>query len=258
VRRNKVRQRWAEKLVASNLWIDIGWPVTVEALSRLNYDSYTIDLQHSLIDRGTLTSLLQALSLGDGAPMVRLSQNDPAEIAFVLDAGAYGVICPTVETAAQCRDFVANCLYPPKGVRSWGPVRGLLYGGADYFQAYAGEILKIALIETARGVDNLDEIAATPGLDMIYLGPNDLGISYGASPSYTPNHPSVTEAIDRVSEAARRHSIVAGMHTASPEVARLAAERGFAFLSLGYAAKIMLAAAGKLHEEVFGHSRTKQ
>lgn len=250
-----VRQRWAENLVASNLWIDIGSSVTVEALSRLNYDSYTIDLQHSLIDRGTLVPLLQALSTGNGAPMVRISQNDPAEIAFVLDAGAYGVICPTVETAAQCRDFVANCLYPPKGVRSWGPVRGLLYGGTDYFQSYASEIIKIALIETALGIDNLDEIAATPGLDMIYLGPNDLGISYGAAPSYTPNHPSVTEAIGRVSQAAQRHSIAAGMHTAEPGVARLAADRGFTFLSLGYASKIMLAAAGKLHEDVFGRAK---
>lgn len=254
MRRNPVRQRWTENRVASNLWIDIGWPVTVEALSRLDYDSYTIDLQHSLIERGALTPLLQALSTGKGAPMVRISRDDPSEIAFVLDAGAYGIICPTVETAAQCRDFVANCLYPPKGIRSWGPVRGLLYGGSDYFQAYADEIVKVALIETVRGIENLDEIAATPGLDMIYLGPNDLGISYGAAPSYTPNHPAVTEAIDLVSRAARRHSIAAGMHAASPEVARLATDRGFTFLSLGYASKIMLAAAGKLHEEVFGRT----
>jgi 4-hydroxy-2-oxoheptanedioate aldolase len=250
-----VRKRWAGNRVASNLWIDVGWPVTVEALSRLNYDSYTIDLQHSLIDRGTLTPLLQALSTGTGAPMVRISQNDPAEIAFVLDAGAYGVICPTVETSAQCRDFVAACLYPPNGVRSWGPVRGLLYGGADYFQSSSDEVLKVALIETVRGIENLDDIAATPGLDMIYLGPNDLGISYGATPSYTPNHPSVTRAIDLVGQAARKHSIAAGMHTASSEVARLAIDRGFTFLSLGYAAKIMLAAAARLHEEVFGTNK---
>lgn len=252
MRRNAVRKQWAEKRVASNLWIDINAPVTVETLSRLGYDSFTIDLQHSLIDRGALPSLFQALSTGAGAPMVRITQNDPGEIAYVLDAGAYGVICPTVETAAQCRDFVAACLYPPKGVRSWGPVRGLLYGGPDYFQAQAGEVIRIALIETARGIENLEEIAATPGLDMIYLGPNDLGISYGAGPSYTPSHPAVTRAIDLVGDAARRHAIAAGMHTATPDVARLAAGKGFTFLSLGYASKIMLAAAAQLHEEVFG------
>ncbi len=251
MRSNPVRARWAAGQVAANLWVDIGWPVTVEGLARLNYDSFTVDLQHSLIDRAALVPVLQALSLGQGAPLVRVSQNDPSEIAFVLDAGAYGVILPTVETAAQCRDFVAACLYPPAGVRSWGPLRGLLYGGSDYFDGCGREILKIALIETARGMENLDEIAATPGLDMIYLGPNDLGISYGAKPSYTPNHPKVDEAIDRVAEAARRHRLVAGMHTATAPVARRAIDRGYRFVSLGYAAKVMFAAVAGLRDEVF-------
>lgn len=243
MRKNPVRQRWAQGKPASNLWIDIGWPVTVEALAKLPYDSFTVDLQHSLIDRGALVSLFQAISLGNGAPMVRISRNDPGEIAFVLDAGAYGVILPTVESAEEARSFVEACRYPPHGSRSWGPVRGLLYGGADYFESHEQEVLRIALIETAKGMDNLDAIAATPGLDMIYLGPNDLGVSYGARPSYTPNHPKVEEAVDLLVAAARKHSIAAGMHTASKEVATNAARKGYDFLSLGYASKIMLGAA---------------
>jgi 4-hydroxy-2-oxoheptanedioate aldolase len=249
MRRNPVRQCWAAGKAATNLWIDIGSPVTVEALGRLAYDSFTIDLQHSLIDRGTLPSLLQALSLGSGAPLVRVSQNDPGEIGFVLDSGAYGVICPTIESGAECARFVAACLYPPDGTRSWGPLRGMLYGGSDYFSSYREEILKIALVETARGIENLAEIAATPGIDMIYLGPNDLGISYGATPSYVPNHPEVDAAMDRVAACARRHSIVAGMHTGSREVAQRAEGKGFRFLSLGYASKIMLAAAAQVLED---------
>ena len=249
MRRNPVRERWAQGQAASNLWIDIGWPVTVEALGRLGYDSYTVDLQHSLIDRSVLVPLLQALSLGNGAPLVRVTQNDPGEIAFVLDAGAYGVICPTIETAAQCRAFVAACEYPPRGVRSWGPARGVMYGGADYFDNYRGEILTIALIETAEGIRNLDAIAAVPGLDMVYLGPNDLGVSHGAKPSYTPNHPEVDRAMDLVVAAARKHAIAAGMHTASKEVALAAKAKGYSLLSLGYASKIMGAAAtGVLHD----------
>lgn len=234
---------------ASNLWVDIGWPVTVEVLAHLDYDSYTIDLQHSLIDRAALPSLLQALSHGNGAPLVRVTQNDPGQIGFVLDAGAYGVICPTVETAMDCARFVSACLYPPEGSRSWGPLRGLLYGGPDYFSAYREEILKVALVESALGIENIDEIAATPGLDMVYLGPNDLGISYGAAPSYVPNHPRVEMAMERVVTATRRHDIRAGMHTASREVARRAAEMGFDFLSLGYASKIMRSAAAQVLED---------
>ena len=169
----------------------------------------------------------------------------------MLDAGAYGVICPTIETAEQCRAFVAACEYPPRGVRSWGPTRGVMYGGADYFDNYRNEILTIALIETALGIRNLDAIAAVPGLDMIYLGPNDLGVSHGAKPSYTPNHPEVERAMDLVAAAARRHSIAAGMHTATKEVALAARSRGYNLLSLGYASKIMAGAASQVLQDAF-------
>ena len=250
MRRNPVRARWDAGRPATNLWVDIAAPVTVEGLAHLPYDSFTIDMQHSLIERGMLPSLLQALSLGRGAPLVRVLQNDPGEIAFALDAGAYGIVCPTVETAEDCARFVAACRYPPVGVRSWGPLRGLLYGGRDYFDAYDGEILKIALIETATGIANLEAIAATPGLDMLYLGPNDLGVSLGARPSYTPNHPEVVRAIDLIADAARRHGIAAGMHTGSPEVARATLAKGYRFISLAYAAKLMFAAAETLLDEI--------
>ncbi len=183
--------------------------------------------------------------------MVRVTQNDPGEIAFVLDAGAYGVICPTIETAGQARAFIAACEYPPSGVRSWGPTRGVMYGGADYFDNYRNEILTIALIETAEGVRNLDAIAAVPGLDMIYLGPNDLGVSHGARPSYTPNHPEVERAMDLVAASARKHSIAAGMHAASKEVALAARAKGYNLLSLGYASKIMAAAATQVLQDAF-------
>ena len=91
MRPNPLRERWSRGEPASCLWIDIGWPVSVEGLVKLPYDSFTLDLQHSLIDRGTAVSVLQALSLGTGVPLVRVTQNDPAEIGFVLDAGAYGM-----------------------------------------------------------------------------------------------------------------------------------------------------------------------
>ncbi len=254
MRPNPVRVRWTSGRAASNLWIDIASPVTVERLGRCGYDSYTIDLQHSLIDRGTVVPLLQALSLGGGAPLVRVSRNDPAEIGFVLDAGAYGVICPTIESADACARFVDACRYPPQGSRSWGPTRGLLYGGDDYFAASSETVLCIALVETRAGVDAVDAIAATPGLDMVYLGPNDLGVSHGAAPSMTPAHPAVFAAMDTVVAAARRHGIAAGMHTATTAVARDALARGFTFVSLGYATSMLEQAATAVLSDAFDRS----
>lgn len=251
MRPNKLRERWARGEVASCLWIDIGWGVSVEALARLPYDSFTLDLQHSLIDRGTAVHMLQTISLGDGAPLVRVSQNDPAEIGFVLDAGAYGVICPQIETPEDCQRFVDACRYAPRGRRSWGPTRGLMYGGADYFAAYEREIVKIALIETVKGVENMREIAATPGIDMLYVGPNDLTIDYGGQPTYVASDPRVIGAMDQSIEIARSNSIFSGTYAGTVEVAEAAVAKGFNLVSLGYAAKLMIKAAAELHDRVF-------
>ena len=251
MRINKLRERWAKGETASCLWIDIGWPVSVEALARLPYDSFTLDLQHSLIDRGTAVQVLQALSLGGGAPLVRVSQNDPAEIGFVLDAGAYGVICPQIETADDCRRFVDACRYAPGGRRSWGPTRGLMYGGADYFKAYKDNVITIALIETVRGVENMREIAATPGLDMLYVGPNDLTIDYGGEPTYVASDPRVIAAMEQSITLAREFSLTSGTYAGSVEVARAAVAKGYNLVSVGYAAKIMIKAASDLLGQVF-------
>ena len=251
MRGNAIRDRWARGEPASCLWIDIGWPVSVEALAKLPYDSFTLDLQHSLIDRGTAVNVLQALSLGGGVPLVRVTQNDPAEIGFVLDAGAYGVICPQIETAAECKRFVDACRYGPRGTRSWGPTRGLLYGGADYFAEYEKQILKIALIETVKGVSNMAEIAATPGLDMLYVGPNDLTIDYGGAPTYIATDPRVIGAMDRSITLAKEHGITVGTYAGSLEVARTAIAKGFQLVSLGYAAKLMFKTAADVLEQAF-------
>lgn len=251
MRPNKLRERWARGEVASCLWIDLGWGASVEALAKLPYDSFTLDLQHSLIDRGTAVHMLQAISLGDGVPLVRVTQNDPAEIGFVLDAGAYGVICPQIETAEDCRRFVAACRYAPQGTRSWGPTRGLLYGGADYFASYKEEIVTVALIETIKGVQNMREIAATPGLDMIYVGPNDLTIDYGGQPTYIASDPRVLEAMESSIRIAHEHSKVAGTYAGSVDVARAAIAKGYDLVSVGYAAKLMFKAAAEVLAQTF-------
>ncbi len=244
MRRNLLRERWARGEAASCLWIDIGWPVSVEGLVKLPYDAFVLDLQHSLIDRATAVQVLQVLSLGAGAPLVRVTQNDPAEIGFVLDAGAYGVICPQIETVEDCERFVVACRYAPRGTRSWGPTRGLLYGGPDYFQEYERQIIKIALIETVKGVENMRAIAATPGPDMLYVGPNDLTIDYGGEPTYIASDPRVIKAMDDSIAIAKENSIVAGTYAGSVEVAKAAVAKGFALVSVGYAAKLMIKAAG--------------
>jgi 4-hydroxy-2-oxoheptanedioate aldolase len=247
-----VRARWAQKAAASCLWLDVGWPLSAEALAALPYDAFVLDLQHSLIDRSLVVPLLQALSTGTGTPMVRVSRNDAAEIGFVLDAGAYGVICPQIDTAEDCARFVAACRYAPRGMRSWGPTRGLLYGGADYFDRYEETILKIALIETVEGVRNMEAIAATPGIDMLYVGPNDLTIDYGGKPTYVAEDPRVITAMRQSIDVATRYGIRAGTYAGTAAVARQAFALGYDLVSVGYAGKTMVKACRQLLDDARG------
>lgn len=246
MRPNRVRQCWAEQRVASCLWIDVGWPLSAEALATLPFDAFVLDLQHSLIDRSLVVPMLQALSVGDGAPMVRVSRNDAAEIGFVLDAGAYGVICPQIDNAADAERFVAACRYAPRGKRSWGPTRGQLYGGADYFDEYEKTILKIALIETVEGVENMDAIANIAGIDMLYVGPNDLTIDYGGRPTYVAEDPRVIRAMTDSIAVAKRHGIRSGTYAGNADVARAAFMQGYDLVSVGYAGKTMVKACQQL------------
>ena len=237
---------WKEHRPASCLWIDVGWPLSAEALGMLPFDAFVLDLQHSLIDRSLVVPMLQALSVGGGAPMVRVSRNDASEIGFVLDAGAYGVVCPQIETADDAARFVSACRYAPKGIRSWGPTRGLLYGGPDYFAEYEKSILRIAIIETVKGVENMEAIAAVEGLDMLYVGPNDLSIDYGGKPTYVADDPRVTGAMARSIDIAKRNGIRSGTYAGSAEVARAAFTKGYDLVSVGYAGKTMIKACQQL------------
>lgn len=163
-------------------WVSTPSPITGELLGTLGFDAVAIDLQHALIDMATCFGLLQAISCTPAAPFVRVSGNHFAEINKVLDAGAYGVICPLINSAEEAARFVDAVRYPPLGTRSYGPVRGLLYGGNDYFERAGDTVIALAMVETRQALAAIDDILAVDGLDGIFIGPNDLGISLGVGP----------------------------------------------------------------------------
>src|SRR5690606_31321359 len=137
------------------------------------------DLQHGIIDYAQAVTMMQAIAGGPAIPLVRPTSSDPVQIMRLLDAGAYGVICPQVDTPEIAAACVAACRYPPSGKRSVGAPRGMLYGGADYMDHANDEILVFVMIESKQAVDNLDAILDVPGIDGVFIGPNDLGMSYG-------------------------------------------------------------------------------
>ena len=137
-----------------------------------------------MIDYQNALNMLQAISTTETIPLARVNWNEPGQIMKILDAGCYGVICPMVSNRKEAENFVRACQYPPKGYRSFGPIRGLLYGGADYSKHADFEILKLAMIETKEALEKLDEILDTPNLDGIYIGPADLSLAIGEEPGF--------------------------------------------------------------------------
>ena len=187
--------------------------------------------------------MLQAISQTDTVPVVRVAWNEPAAIMKALDLGAYGIIVPLVNTAAEAAMAVAACRYPPVGMRSNGPVRAVHYGGGDYVANANGEIVVMAMIETKEGLANLDAICATPGLDAVYIGPADLSFALGLAPRGDNPDPLHIATCDKILAAAHKAGIKCVMHCASAAFAAGAVKRGFDMVMLTSDLSCMIAGA---------------
>jgi len=221
-------------------------------MAHQGWDALTIDLQHGLIDYQAMVQMLQAISTTDTVPVVRVPWLEPGILMKTLDAGAYGVICPMVNTREDAQKLVAWTHYQPRGTRSFGPVRALLYGGADYPQHANDTIVAFAMIETAQALDNLDAILSVEGLDAIYIGPSDLSLALGCKPTFDDVDPPVAQAIDHILERAKAHGVVAAVHNGTPEAALARVAKGFQFVTVSSDARLMAAGAQQVLAKMRG------
>lgn len=231
MRKNKVRDIWSAGGDALTGWLGVPSTITAELMAQQGFDAITVDLQHGATDYTHMVPMLQAISSTDATPFVRVPGNDAAIIGKVLDAGAFGVICPMVNTRAEAEAFVRACRYFPKGNCSVGPLRASLYGGADYFAHANDTIITMAMIETTEAVENLDEILATPGLDAIFVGPSDLSVSMGEAPGFDPRYPAVYEAIEHIVARCQATSVIPGIHCGSVAYGAEMRKLGYRFMA---------------------------
>ena len=243
MRPNKIKQMWRDGKYVTLGWLSVSHGFTAEVMARQGFDALCVDLQHGTSEMNDVLPMLQAISQTDTAPVVRVAWNDPAPIMRALDLGAYGIIVPLVNTAEEAAKAVAACRYPPVGMRSSGPIRAAHYGGADYGAKANDEIVVMAMIETKEGIENLDAICATPGLDAVYIGPADLSFALGLDPRADNPDPLHLETCDRILAAAHRHGIKAAMHCASGAFAAGAVKRGFDMVMLTSDVACMIAGA---------------
>jgi 4-hydroxy-2-oxoheptanedioate aldolase len=250
MRENTLRRLWGEGRAAVNGWCAIPSSFSAETMAHQGWDSLTVDLQHGVVDYQTAVTMLQGISTTSVTPLVRVPWLEPGILGKVLDAGAAGVICPMVNTRTDAERLVAACRYPPKGSRSFGPIRALLYAGADYAKHANDFVIVFAMIETRDALNNLDEILSVPGLDAIYIGPADLSNALGCTPKFDQEEKPVIEAIDFILSRAKAHNIVAGIHNGTPAYALRMVEKGFRFVTLASDARLMAAKAAEVVGEM--------
>jgi 4-hydroxy-2-oxoheptanedioate aldolase len=232
MRENNVRSIWKRGGAVINGWLGIPSSIAAENMAQAGWDGLTVDLQHGHVDYQVAVTMLQAISTTGTTPLARVPWMEPGIIMKLLDAGAYGIVCPMINTRAECEAFVGACRYAPRGYRSFGPVRATWYGGADYFKHANDTVITMAMIETKQAMDNLDEILSVPELDSLYIGPNDLAISLGYAPSGVPTDPVVIDAIKTIAAGAKRHGVYAGIHCGSTAMAKQMIGLGFQFVTL--------------------------
>ncbi len=232
MRMNKVKQIWREGKPAVGAWLSIPSGFSAEVMAHTGVDWLCIDMQHGCIDYSDVVPMLTAVSTTSVTPFVRVPWNEPSMIMKVLDAGAYGVIVPMVSNREEAEKAVAACRYPPTGIRSNGPNRALLYSGADYQKHSDKEMACIVMIETIEGIEKMEEIISTPGVDAAYIGPTDLALSLGLAPVMDNEDPKHVATVTKILETCQKHNVIAGIHTASAKFTQRFIDQGFQMVML--------------------------
>ena len=251
MRENRLRTLWAAGKPVINGWLHSPSTWSAEVMAHAGWDSLVVDMQHGMMGMETAIQMLQAISTTATVPMARVNWNTPGDIMRLLDAGAYGVICPMIETREECEAFVGACRFPPLGYRSLGPTRARIYAGADYAEHANDTIIALAMIETQAGFDNRDEIMSVPGLDGVFVGIGDLRLSMTGKAGLVSNDATVDAALDAILESARRHGIKAGLFSADTEHALDMLGRGYDLVTVMNDTSLMASAA----ERVIGRLR---
>ncbi len=228
----RLRQTWAEGRPAVGVWSMLADPVVAELIGSCDADYVVVDLQHGAATWADLPTLCQAMRAGGRAPLVRVPWNEPVHVMRALDCGAAGVVVPLVDSVEDAVRALRACAFPPMGDRSWGPMWGDVRGDGALppAQQDAG-VLCVVMVETSAGMDAVAEIAAVPGVDAVYVGPNDLALGCGHGRATYRDSTEVDALLQRVVDACRAAGTVAGLHCSDTEMAAHWAGRGFGMVT---------------------------
>jgi 4-hydroxy-2-oxoheptanedioate aldolase len=236
VRHNRVKKTLREGRPSFGTWLSAGDLFASRILARLNFDWLTLDLEHSPIDWSQAAMIFGAVADAGGVPLARVPKGNHDYIKRVLDAGAWGIVVPMVDTVEQAKIAIAAAKYPPVGNRSLGGgMHSLNFdcSSSEYFQQANDEILVVLQTESPRGVANAEEIYSLPGVDAIFIGPVDLRAQMRKADGTEATDEEFEAAIQRVIAVGRKTGTPTGMHIMDPAIALQRAEQGMQFIAVG-------------------------
>jgi len=247
---NHVKVRLKQGLPVVGHWVSIPSPSIAELLASFDPDWLVIDTEHGPATWERVEDILRAMKGTSVVPIVRIVNNDPGLMKQTFDRGAYGVIVPMVNTVEEARNAVAWAKYPPEGMRGVAGTRVSRYGldMAQYFSEWNAQVLVILQIETREALKNVEAIAAVPGVDVLFVGPNDLSANLNVFRQF--DHPEFTQALGVIQTAAKKHSVATGYMAGSAEETLQRIDQGFQFVAAGSDARLLAGAAKATYDTI--------
>lgn len=250
---NHVRAKLKRGEPAIGTWLVLPDPFAARMMAEVGFDWLTVEMEHTPVTFETAAQSFLNISAAGCAPLARVPWNTGENIKRVLDTGAWGVIVPMVNSRAEAEAAVRGTRYHPLGDRSiGGQLHTATFGtdGPTYYAKANDEVLLVIMAEHVDAVARIDEIVSTPGIDAVFIGPNDLLNSMGKPPAFHSDDPQFTDAIAKVLDACKRHKVPAGIHVVDPAIAKQRIAEGFQFIAIGSEAGMMLGKATELVKEL--------
>lgn len=228
---DKVLKLFASDTTSLGCWLKVPSPTTAELAAQAGFDYLCVDMQHGMVGRSDLLTMLQAIQPHNCRTLVRVPSNEFSIIGWALDMGATGVIVPLINSAADAEAALQATQYPPVGNRSMGPTRAIRVFGDACIELAGTVIPCIPMIESLKALQNLDEILAVPGVNVIYVGPSDLSVHLGLERGNNDGEPTFDNALATIIDACQRHNVIPGIHS-NHHLAKRRIDAGFRLLTV--------------------------
>jgi 4-hydroxy-2-oxoheptanedioate aldolase len=243
MRPNPVKRALKAGQPSVGTWLSLGSVTAARFMARSGFPWLTVDIEHSLVDWETATHMFASIADAGCTALARVPANRHDHIKRVLDNGAHGIVVPMVNSREEAERAVAAALYPPAGNRSvGGSVHALNFAttAADYYAHANDELLIVLQCEHIQAVQDAESIFSVPGIDAIFVGPNDLAASMRGKDGKPPSGQATKEAMDHILKTCKKHKVAPGLHCGSADEVNARIEEGWQFLAIGSELKMLL------------------